>query len=225
MRGTLYGVGVGPGDPEDMTLKAVRIIKACPVAAIPRKEPGRCMSYQVAVRAVPELKDKELVCVDVPMTKDRDASAAGYRQVAGQIAGYLERGQDVALLTLGDSTIYASDLYIVNQVRKMGFAVELVNGIPSFCLAAARLLTSLGEREEEIHILPGSYDIEAGLKLPGVKILMKMGKQYKQVKDALARGGYDVRMAENCGMAGERVYRSLEELPEEAGYYSLMIVR
>ena len=225
MKGTLYGVGVGPGDPEDMTLKAVRILKQCPVIAIPKKEPDRCVSYRIALRAVPEIRDKILVCVDVPMTKNRDQSRESYREGAKKIAAYLRQGHDAALLTLGDATIYASDRYLLNEVKNMDFPVQVVNGIPSFCKAAAELKISLGERDEEIHILPGSYHIEVSLKLPGVKVLMKMGKNYGQVKEILAGGSYEVHMAQNCGMEGEQLYDSLEAMPSEAGYYSLMIMR
>lgn len=225
MSGTLYGVGVGPGDPEDMTLKAVRIIRQCPVAAIPKKTPETCISYETALKAVPELIHKELVCVHVPMTKDREVRDRCYEAGARQIAERLSKGQDVALLTLGDSTVYASDMYLIRLVKDMGYQVEMVNGIASFCAAAGRLGVSLGEREEQIHILPGSYDIEEGLKLPGVKILMKTGKSYGKVKEVLREGNYLVKMAENCGMEGERLYGSLDEMPETAGYYSLMIVR
>ncbi len=225
MTGTLYGIGVGPGDPEDMTLKASRILKECPVAAIPKRTPDTCAAYQTAVKAVPKLADKKLVCIDVPMTKDRALSMAAYEEGARQIAACLSAGEDVALLTIGDSTVYASDMYLIKLVGGMGFPVELVNGIPSFCGAAARLMVSLGEREEQIHILPGSYQIEEGLRLPGVKILMKTGRAYGQVKEMLKAGEYQVQMAENCGMDGERLYGSLEEMPEKAGYYSLIIVR
>lgn len=225
MRGTLYGVGVGPGDPEDMTLKAVRVLKDCPVAAIPKKTAKGCVSYETAIKAVPELVHKELVCIDVPMTKDKDLRDRCYEEGARQIADRLSKGQDVALLTMGDPTVYASDLYLIRLVRAMGYEVEMVNGVPSFCAAAARLKISLGEREEQIHILPGSYQIEEGLKLPGVKILMKTGKSYEKVKTLLKEGEYEVKMAENCGMEGERVCGSLEEMPDQAGYYSLMIVR
>lgn len=225
MRGTLYGVGVGPGDPEDMTLKAVRLLKQCPVTAIPKKDPAGCVSYQTARKAVPELADKELLCIDVPMTKDLALNRSKYEEGARQIAEYLRRGKDVALLTLGDATIYASDMYLARAVEAMGFQVEFANGVPSFCGAAARLRVSLGERKEQIHILPGSYDMEEGLGLPGVKILMKMGKSYGEVKERLSRGDHQVFMAENCGMDGERLYRSFQDLPDQAGYYSLMIVK
>lgn len=225
MSGTLYGIGVGPGDPEDMTVKAVRLLKQCPVIAIPKKTRENCVSYEIALKAVPEIEEKVLVCVDVPMTKDGNLRAKRYEEGAGLIAGYLREGKDVALLTLGDATVYASDMYLLNEVKKMGFPAEVVNGIPSFCKAAASLQISLGERNEEIHILPGSYNIEEGLKLPGVKVLMKMGKNYGQVKEILGRGSYEVHMAQNCGMAGEKTYDSLEAMPDEAGYYSLMIVR
>ena len=225
MKGILYGIGTGPGDPEDMTLKAVRILRQCPVTAIPRKAPQTCASYVTAVKAVPELREKELICIDVPMTKDRGEIRRKYREGAERIAACLRKGQDVALLTLGDATVYASDMYLLRLVKDMGFGVEIVTGVPSFCSAAARLQVSLGEREEQIHILPGSYEIEEGLKLPGVKVLMKTGRSYGKVRELLMSGDYQVQMAENCGMEGEKLYRTRKELPEQAGYYSLMIVR
>ncbi len=195
------------------------------MTAIPRKAPQTCASYVTAVKAVPELREKELICIDVPMTKDRGEIRRKYREGAERIAACLRKGQDVALLTLGDATVYASDMYLLRLVKDMGFGVEIVNGVPSFCSAAARLQVSLGEREEQIHILPGSYEIEEGLKLPGVKVLMKTGRSYGKVRELLMSGDYQVQMAENCGMEGEKLYRTRKELPEQAGYYSLMIVR
>lgn len=225
MKGTLYGIGVGPGDPEDITIKAVRLLKLCPVIAIPHSDPSQCTAYQIAVSAVPEIKDKALLCIKVPMTKNRAESRNYYQEGCRKIMEILDRGQDVALITIGDSTIYASDLYMIQEIAQKGYGVQVVNGIPSFCLAAARHLISLGEREEQIHIIPASYDIENGLKLPGVKVLMKMGRSYPAVKEKLVREGYRVWMAENCGMSDEKIYCSADSMPEQAGYYSLLIVR
>ena len=105
----------------------------------------------------------------------------------------------------------------------MGFETELVNGVPSFCAAAAKFNGPLVNGSQELHIIPASYQIEEALNLPGVKVLMKAGRKMGQVKELLSEKNLKVKMAENCGMQGERCFSSLEEIPEEAGYYSLII--
>lgn len=84
---------------------------------------------------------------------------------------------------------------------------------------------SLAENRQELHILPASYQIEKGLKLPGTKVLMKAGRKMADVKQILMEKGLDAEMVENCGMENEKVYLSAEEIPEQAGYYSLLIVK
>ena len=101
----------------------------------------------------------------------------------------------------------------------------MVSGVPSFCAAAARLGISLGEQGEALHILPGSYPLEAGLGFSGTRVLMKSGKQIGAVKERLLAENCSSKMVENCGMPGERVIRRTEDIPEDAGYYSLIIVK
>lgn len=106
-----------------------------------------------------------------------------------------------------------------------GYETEMISGIPSFCAAAARLQTGIAEKSEQIHIIPASYQIQEALTLPGTKILMKAGKKLPQVKQQLQDGNQSVVMVENCGMEGERIFRGVEEIPEDAGYYTLIIVK
>ena len=105
----------------------------------------------------------------------------------------------------------------------MGFETRIINGIPSFCAAAARLDMPLVNGSQKLHILPASYQIEEALDLPGVKVLMKSGRQMPKVKALLRGRGMEARMVENCGMEGEKTYQSLEEIPDQAGYFSLVI--
>lgn len=107
----------------------------------------------------------------------------------------------------------------------MGFPLEIVSGITSFCAVAARLNTGLVERAQPLHVIPASYQIEEALKLPGTKVLMKAGKKIGKVKETLMEQGACAVMIENCGMENERIYREVEEIPDNAGYYSLIIVR
>ncbi|MEG0216434.1 MAG: precorrin-2 C(20)-methyltransferase [Hungatella sp.] len=179
----------------------------------------------MAVQAVPEILGKQLVCVDIPMTKDAACIAKSHREGIALLAACLEEGKHVALLTLGDSLIYASSMYLLEGIKALGYETEAVSGIPSFCAAAARFQIPLVKNSEELHILPASYQIDEGLKLPGVKVLMKAGSRMQEVKQQLLQGSYEVAMVENCGMPGERIARSAKDIPEDAGYYSLMIVR
>ena len=141
------------------------------------------------------------------------------------LAALMDQGKTVAFLTLGDVTVYSTYGYVHQKLLDLGYESVLVNGIPSFCAAAAKLGISLGEKAEAIHILPGSYPVKEGLKLPGTKILMKSGKKIGDVKQELLERKLPTWMVENCGMDGERLVRSAEEIPEDAGYYSLIIAK
>lgn len=222
MKGILYGVGVGPGDPELMTLKAVRLIRETEVAALPGAVPEQTTAYRIAVQAVPELAEKELAAVYMPMTHDREALAASHRDGAKKLESYLEQGKNVVFLTLGDPTIYSTFSYIQALVKSHGYSTELVSGIPSFCAAAARLGLPLAEWNEALHILPSAHRLE-GTFAPGTYVLMKSGRKLRQVKELLAQSGRDAAMVENCGMEDEALYPAIGEIPDSAGYYSLII--
>ena len=225
MAGILYGVGVGPGDPELMTVKAVRLLKENDVVAVPAKEPKESVAYKIAAGAVPEIADKTLLAVDIPMTKDMARLEAAHTEGAKKVAEYLEKGQSVVFLNLGDVTVYSSYMYIQNKVKEMGYEAEVISGITSFCAAAARLGVSLCEWSEPLHVIPALHKTGDALNLPGNYVLMKSGKSMAQVKELLAASGKQVMMVENCGMPGEKVYHSVEEIPDDAGYFSLIIAK
>ena len=225
MTGKLYGVGVGPGDPELLTLKALRLIRECPVVAVPGKEIRETVAYKIVSQAYPELEKKELEGIYMPMTKDPEKLQESHDAAAARIEEYLREGKDVAFLTLGDPTVYSTYLYVHKRVEADGFPVEIISGITSFCAAAARMNMGLVEKAEPLHVIPASYPVEEALRLSGTKVLMKAGKKMGRVKEELLKLDEEVTMIENCGMEGEACYRSAREIPEEAGYYSLIIVK
>lgn len=225
MNGILYGVGVGPGDPELMTLKAVRLIRENEVIALPGPVAEETVAYQIAVQAVPELKAKTLLSAAMPMTHDKAEMDRNHERAADQIEEYLKQGQNVVFLTLGDVTIYSTYLYVQKKIAARGYETELVSGITSFCAAAARTNTPLVEWNEQLHIIPAVHQLEETLELPGNYVLMKSGKKMQQVKEILSKSKKDVVMVENCGMENEHIYRSVEEIPDTSGYYSLIIAK
>ena len=205
MKGTAYGVGVGPGDPEYMTLKAVRLIKENDVIAVPGKVAKDAVAYKIAAAVVPELADKELVPIYMPMVKDRELIDAEHKKAAKLVESYLDQGRNVVYITLGDSTIYCTFSYIQHYLEADGYPVELVAGIPSFCAAAARLNTPLTEWDEPLHVLPAVHKLEDDLALGGNYVLMKSASQMAKVKDMLRRSGRKAVMAENCTMENEKL--------------------
>lgn len=225
MKGTLYGIGVGPGDPELMTLKAVRLIRENMIIAVPGADPKETVAYKIAVQAVPELAEKELLPIYMPMTHDPEELEKNHTKGAMALEEVLDEGKNIVFLTLGDPCVYSTFSYLQKRVEKDGYHTELVSGITSFCAAAARLNIPLSEWNEQLHVVPAVHRLDSTLNESGNYILMKSGKKMNQVKEILSQSGRDVLMVENCGMENEHIYRSVEEIPDDAGYYSLIIAK
>lgn len=226
--GKLYGLGVGPGDPELMTLKAVRLIRECGVVAVPASGRETNVAFEIARGAVPEIETKELLEVSMPMIREESKLKESHDRAAEAVIAELEKGRDVVFLTLGDPSIYSTYIYVHDRVGAKGYETEIVPGIPSFCAVSARLNEGLTEASEALHIIPASYEgLEEALLLKGTKVLMKSGKSIGKVKALLQNkeNPPSVKMVERCGMQGERIFDRLEDLDEEAGYFSILIVK
>lgn len=245
MSGILYGIGTGPGDPELLTIKAVRIIKECDMIALPVSqvsfgtepvllEPKNkkrekflcgCTAYNIVSPMVPEIQQKEILFVPMPMIKNKEELKKVHDTSAEKIIELIKEGKKVGFLTLGDPTIYSTYLYLHNRVAKKGIPTQIICGIPSFCAAAARLNQGLAENKEQLHIIPASYGVGEALKLSGTKVLMKSGKKLKEVTEEVAKTGQKMQMVEDCGMKTEKVYHSITEIPQTGSYYSLIMVK
>lgn len=219
-KGRLYGVGVGPGDPELMTLKAVRLIAASDIIAIPQRDRARCVALRIAAEAVPEALTKPTLALDMPMTRDKNVREQAYAAAAEQLTSVLEAGKTVVFLTLGDPTIYSTYGYLHGRMVRAGYEAEYVPGVPSFCAAAAALGEPLCEEGEGLHVLPGN-GAEDGCS--GTRVFMKGG--VRERKQALRDHDGPILGAENVGMDGQRLYRSLEDIPEDTGYFTLIIAK
>ena len=225
MKGIAYGVGVGPGDPKLMTLRAIELIREDDVIAVPGKEPKESVAYKIAAAVVPEIADKELVPVYMPMIKDRALIDEEHKKGAALLKKYLDQGKNVVYITLGDPTIYCTFSYLQHYLEADGYPVELVPGISSITAAAARLNLPLTEWDEPLHVLPAVHKTDAAMDLPGTYVLMKSASHMKDVKETLRMSGKDVQAVIDCGMPTEQVYRSLEEIPDDAGYFALVIAK
>jgi len=229
MSGKIYGVGVGPGDPELLTIKAVRIIQECDVIGIPAKDTASCTAYQIAKNAIPGIEEKPVIAVSIPMTTDTERLQEAYDKGCIKLTEALARDKRIAFLNLGDPAIYASYMELHKRLTAAGFEAELVSGVPSFCAVAAALGISLGAGGEEIHILPGRYHVEELEKYEGTKILMKSGGQIGEIKKRLVEleqeKGISAFAVTNCGMEEQMVYSDIRKLEQQAGYFTTVIVK
>ncbi len=230
MTGKLYGIGVGPGDPELLTLKAVRLIRDCEILAVPGTIKEETTAYRIVYQVLPEIAKKECLALNMPMTKDRKLLESSHKIAFELLRQSLDQGKDVAFLTLGDPCIYSTYIYMHQRAVQAGYQTEIISGIPSFCAVSAKLNQGLVEKSQMLHIIPSTYDMEQGLKLSGTKVLMKVGRKLQQVKEQLQTESssgeqFQVAMIENCGMPEEQIYQDMQEIPDQAGYYTLMIVK
>ena len=227
-KGVFYGVGVGPGDPELMTLKAVQVLERCPVIAAPKTKSGEMLALDIASAAV-DLKEKTIVPLYFSMERDKAVQHAAHVDAAEAVRPYLDAGQDVAMLNLGDVSIYATYVYLMEILGEQGYETVMVPGVPSFCAVAARLGVSLTEMNSPLHIAPGGMALDEVLDQPGTKVLMKSGRQMPAVLDALAaRDALGKSMlVQNCGLPEETVYADLSQNWPEGGhgYFSTVVVK
>ncbi len=218
MSGKLYAVGVGPGDPDLMTLKAIKTIKNADCIACPEShgEPG--VAYGIAKEAVPEITSKELLLLEFPMRKD-DLSDS-HKKAAEQIIHYLSSGKNVAFLTLGDPGIYSTFYHVAGMIKEQGYEIEIISGITSFSAASAMLKLPLSLGDESLMITSGKY-----CEFEGTLVIMKAGKKLKEIKEkAFAHNKY-IYLVENIGMPDEKIYFDSQSIPDEAGYFSLVIIK
>ncbi len=224
-KGKLFGVGVGPGDKELVTLKALRIIKEADVIAVPLMKNGERTAFNIIETYT---ENKFVMDCAMPMNKDFDELQKNYMKISDMIEEKLIDGKNVAFITLGDPTVYSSYIQINSIILKRGYETEIIPAVTSFCAAAARLNIPLCERDEPLVILPSSYDnVKEGVKLSGTKVLMKAGRSISDIREFLRDENLLDKsvMVECCGMENEKIYRNLDEVNEKSNYFSLIIVK
>ena len=227
-KGIFYGVGVGPGDPELLTVKALRIMGECPVLACPQTKSGEMLALDI-VRQAMDVSEKIILPLHFAMSRDEAVQRAAHEKAVDEVCRHLDQGQDVAMPNLGDVSIYSTYCYLMELVKQRGYETRMVAGVPSFCAIAARLGISLTEMNSPLHIAPGSSDLEEVLHWPGNKILMKSGRQMPGVLQAIDEHASLAKsaMIQNCGLPDEHVFPNLaEETPKEnTGYFATVIVK
>ena len=229
MAGILFGIGVGPGDPEMMTLKAVKAIKEADVICLPKADKDKCRAYQIALPVVPELGYKKTISLDFEMTRDAEVLKKIHDEFYSKYKKLILEGYNLAFLTIGDPTIYSTFGYIMKLAKKEGIEVEVINGVTSFCGSAASAGIVLCESDENVHIISGQGDIDEELKLPGTKIIMRSGRNFLEIKKKLMAleetGKISVCAVIDCGMETEEIFLSAMSIPDDSKYMMTIIVK
>lgn len=220
----LYGVGVGPGDPELLTLKAARILREADIVAVPDKGSGEKTALNIVKDQV---EGKELLYCPTPMVRDKAVLEAAYTDIADRVCALLDAGKTVAFITLGDPTVYSTYLYVHKKVLSRGYEAVLIPGVPSFCAVAAKLGTSLCEGDERLLIIPASHVVEDCLEVRANKVFMKAGRDIARLQEQLKAVGLLDRasMVANCGMEGEQIFPRFADMEDGTGYFSVVLVK
>ncbi len=229
MMGVLYGIGVGPGDSMQLTLKAVKAIKDADVICLPKKDKDKCRAFQIALGAVPELRYKKTISYEFEMTKDEATLEKMHKEFYQKYKQLVKEGYNIGFLTIGDPTVYSTFGYIMKLAKADGIEVEIINGVTSFCGSAAASGILLCEGDEDVHIISGQSNIDESLMLSGTKVIMKSGRNISEIKEKLIsleeQGRITVSAVADCGMETEQIFNGAMMLPDDSRYMMTIIVK
>lgn len=233
MQGRIYGIGVGPGDPELLTLRAARLIREAPVIVAPRPAPdAESFALSIVAGMVDPARQKVITPV-FPMSMDKAVLDGAWSDAAKLVAAELSAGNDVAFLTLGDPSLYSTYSYALAKITALlpGVANEIVPGVSSVSLAAARSGVDLGLGGDRLAIMPMGRDMDvvaSALASFDTVVLMKVNRSFPKLVELLERTGNLAGSVyvSRCGTDKERIIRDLKSITEsELDYLSLVIVK
>ena len=226
MTGTLYGLGIGPGDPELITMKALRLLKAAPVLAYPAPETGDSLARAIVAGHLPGGQTE--IVLRMPMVAERFPAQEVYDRAAVEIGAHLAAGRDVAALCEGDPFFYGSFMYLFGRVAER-FPVEVVPGVSSLTACAAVLGAPLAARNDVLTIIPATLEqhvLAQLLRDAEAAAVIKVGRHLQKVRRVLRILGLldRARYVERATMAEQRILPLAELEAESAPYFSMILV-
>ncbi len=225
MTGILYGVGVGPGAPDLMTLRAARLIGNATVVAYPTLAGAASFARSIAAELIPAGAVE--IVMDVPMSTEREPAQAAYDQGATQIAAALDNGQDVVCLCEGDPFFYGSFMYLYARLSTR-YRVEIVPGVTSITACAAVAGMPLVARNERLTVLPGPLpEPELRARIDGAEsvVITKVGRHLPKIRAVIADLGLtDQATYVERATLPQQVVLSLADAPEVAPYFSMILL-
>jgi len=225
--GTLYGLGVGPGDPDLLTVKAARLLRACPVVAYPAPDQGESLARRIAAPHLPGGQVE--IAIRMELSPARFPAPEVYDDAASKIAAHLAAGRDVAVLCLGDPLLYGSFMYLFARLAG-SHVVEIVPGVASPTAAAAALGLPLAARDDALAVIPAQLPderIAACLAASDTSAIIKLGRHFARVRallDTLGLAGSAHYIA-HATMADQQILPLATIEPASVPYFSLIIVR
>ncbi len=225
MTGTLYGLGVGPGDPELLTLKALRILRACPVIACLAANEGESFARAIVAPHLPGGQTE--ITIRIAMSADPAGGQAVYDRAAEEIAGHLAAGRDVAVPCEGDPFFYGSFQYLFTRLAGR-FPVQVVPGVSSLTATAAAVPVPLTSRNDVLTVLPAPLDaaiLRERLATTDAAAVMKLGRHFGKVRTILDELGLTSRAlyVERAGLPDQRVL-PLAAVEPPVPYFSMILV-
>lgn len=230
--GTLYGVGVGPGAADLLTLRAVGVLKSADAIAIPRRSPeDASVAWRIAEVAVGAVEGQERFFVTLPMTKDPARMAAAWEEAFTEIGSRLQRGCSVAFVTEGDPLFFSTFIYLREEAprRWPGIRVEIVPGVSSLAAVAAATGQAIADGRERVAIIPASYgldDLPDILKRFDTVVLMKVSSVMPQIVAAVEQAGLIDRAVyvAQASRPQEKVVSDIRTIRDDRGDYFSMVV-
>ena len=226
MNGTLYGLGVGPGDPELITLKALRLLRSVPVVAYPAPEHGDSLARSIVAEHLPGGQTE--IAIRMPMLVERFPAQEIYDRAAVEIGAHLEAGRDVAVLCEGDPFFYGSFMYLFGRMAER-FPVQVVPGVSSLTACAATSGAALVARNDVLTVIPAPLPPERLRDLlarTDAAAIMKLGRHFTKVRDVLNELGFSAhaRYVERATMSNQRLLPLDEVDPDTVPYFSMVLV-
>ena len=230
--GILYRVGVGPGAPDLITLRALNTIRNAQVLALPRSSDyGESMAWKILKPTLGEIPGQERLFLTFPMNKDPERLRPAWDVAFAAIGERLERGLSVAFATEGDPSLFSTFIYLRREApwRWPGIRIEVVPGVSSIMAVPSVTGIPLADGQERIAILPATYgveDLNQVLEMFDTVVLMKMGPEIPKVVEALERQGLIDRAVyvSKATMAEERIVRDIRTIQTERGDCFAMII-
>lgn len=223
--GKFYSVSVGAGDYEYLTLKAKRIIETVDIIAVPIKKVGE---QSTALGIIGKLADgKEILKLLFPMSENEKNRESHRVYASNLIAEKLSQNKNVAMITLGDVSIYSTASYVNQIISKKGFETEIVSGVPSFCICAGKAGVNLCEGEETLAVVPASSPkLENIIENFDNIVIMKANKKYMpKICEILEQRGLSESSVaiSRAGLEGEKIYKPKQD--SDSGYFTTLIVK
>lgn len=219
----LYSVGVGAGDGAYITLGAIHALENADIIAAPVKKAGEKSTALEIVRREFDADKMEILELEFPMSGDTETRRAARKAAAEKIIAALADGKTVAMVTLGDVSVYSTCTYVHKAVTDAGYEVEIVPGVTSFCAAADKAGISLCEGNESMAIIPSAADLDKCLDNFDTVVIMKAGKDIDVICDILERRRLAGIAAANIGMENEEI--APLKRGREYGYFTTVIVK